>query len=80
VRRLLSFYLPNAASLAEGWRALETRITPSDDRMNQTRETVKALGDAFDRFADQASEPQLKTLDLDLKVLNDALKSDLERS
>lgn len=80
VRRLMSFYLPNAASLAEGWRSLEDRSAPSDARMAQTRDTVKALNQAFTRFEDQAAEPQLKTLDLDLKVLNDALKSDLERS
>jgi hypothetical protein len=80
VRRLLTFYLPNAASLAEGWRALETRMTPSPERAAQTRQTVATLGQAFDQFADDLAEPQMQTLDLDLKVLNDALKNDLEQS
>ena len=79
VRRLLTFYLPNAASVAEGWRALENKQSPSTERMVQTRETMASLNDAFSRFADDLHEPQMQTLDLDLKVLNDALKADLQR-
>jgi hypothetical protein len=80
VRRLLTFYLPNAASLAEGWRALEATTKPAPERVAQTRSTVAALDDAFTRFADDLQAPQLQTLDLDLRVLNDALKSDLEKT
>jgi hypothetical protein len=78
VRRLLTFYLPTAASLAEGWRALEERRTPAPDRALQTRQTMMALNEAFSQFADNLSAPQMQTLDLDLKVLNDALKNDLD--
>ena len=80
VRRLLTFYLPNAASLAEGWRALETRAQPSDERMKQTRETMQSLNQAFSQFADNLVEPQLQTLDVDLKVLKDALQADLTQT
>jgi hypothetical protein len=80
VRRLLTFYLPNAASLAEGWRTLEGRALPSPERVSQTREIMHGLTQAFGQFADQAVEPQLQTLDLDLKVLRGALKSDLEKT
>ena len=80
VRRMLTFYLPNAASLAEGWRALEASARPSAERVAQTRATMAALDDAFTRYADDLQAPQLQTLDLDLRVLNDALKSDLERT
>lgn len=79
VRRLLTFYLPNAASVAEGWRALENKSEPSPARVQQTRETMAQLNDAFTQFADELHEPQMQTLDLDLKVLNQALKQDLER-
>jgi 5-bromo-4-chloroindolyl phosphate hydrolysis protein len=78
VRRLLTFYLPNAASVAEGWRALENKSEPSPERVRETRETMAGLNDAFTRFADDLHEPQLQTLDLDLKVLNDALRQDLD--
>ena len=77
VRRLLTFYLPNAASLAEGWRALEATTRPSPERVAQTRSTMLALDDAFTRYAADLQAPQLQTLDLDLRVLNDALKSDV---
>lgn len=78
VRRLLTFYLPNAASVAEGWRALENKSDPSPERVRETRQTMAQLNDAFTRFADDLHEPQLQTLDLDLKVLNDALRQDLD--
>lgn len=79
VRRMLTFYLPNAASVAEGWRVLESKSEPAPERVRQTRETMAQLNDAFTRFADDLHEPQMQTLDLDLKVLNDALKTDLEK-
>jgi hypothetical protein len=78
VRRLFTFYLPNAASVAEGWRALETKHEPEPALEAQTRETMASLNDAFSRFADEMHEPRMQTLDLDLKVLNSALKQDLE--
>jgi 5-bromo-4-chloroindolyl phosphate hydrolysis protein len=80
VRRLLTFYLPNAASLAEGWVALEGRALPSPERMTQTGQTLRALNQAFAKFSDDMAEPQMQTLDVDLKVVNDALKSDLEKT
>jgi len=80
VRRLLTFYLPNAASLAEGWVALEGRALPSPERMTQTGATLRSLNQAFAKFSDDMAEPQMQTLDVDLKVVNDALRSDLEKT
>ena len=80
VRRLLTFYLPNAASIAEGWVALEGRTIPSPERMAQTGATLRALNEAFGKFSDDLVEPQMQTLDIDLKVVNDALKADLEKT
>jgi hypothetical protein len=80
VRRLFTFYLPNAANVAEGWRALESKSEPAPDLEVQTRDTVAALNDAFTRFADEMHEPKMQALDLDLKVLNSALKEDLAES
>lgn len=79
VRRLLTFYLPNAAGLAEGWRTLEGHRAPSPERMSQVRSTVQSLIEATDHYADEVTRPRLQALDLDLKVLNDALKADLEK-
>lgn len=80
VRRLLTFYLPNAASIADGWVALEGRAMPSPERMAQTGATLRSLNEAFAKFSDDMVEPQMQTLDIDLKVVNDALKSDLEKT
>jgi hypothetical protein len=77
VRRLLTFYLPNAASVAEGWRTLESRTSASaTERMTQARDVMKSLTAAFDQYADAVAEPELQSLDLDLKILKDALKAD----
>jgi hypothetical protein len=50
VRRLLTFYLPNAAAIAEGWQTLESNANPSSERMVQTREVMGALLQAFAQF------------------------------
>jgi hypothetical protein len=80
VRRLLSFYLPNAANVAEGVVALQGRASPDPVRLAQARDTLGGLTEAFNKYADDVSQPQLAALDLDLKVLNDALKADLEKT
>ena len=80
VRRFLTFYLPNAAGITEGWQTLERNANPAAERVAQTREVMKALGDAFQKFASQADTPELEELDLNLKVVKDALKSDLEKT
>ena len=80
VRRLFTFYLPNAASVAEGWRALEVKPEPEPALEAQTRETMASLNVAFARFADEMHEPKMQALDLDLRVLNDALKRDLQET
>jgi 5-bromo-4-chloroindolyl phosphate hydrolysis protein len=80
VRRFLTFYLPNAASIAEGWRTLESNANPAPERMAQTRDVITALNDAFHRFESEADAPELQELDLNLKVVKDSLKSDLEKT
>jgi len=80
VRRMFTFYLPNAVGVAEGWQTLERHANPSADRMQQTRETMHSLNDAFTKFAQDADAPEIQELDTTLKVLKDSLKSDLERT
>ena len=80
VRRLFTFYLPNAVSVAEGWQTLERHVNPSPVRVQQTRETMRALNDAFVKYAQDADAPEMQELDTTLKVLRDSLKSDLEKT
>jgi hypothetical protein len=80
VRRFLTFYLPNAAAVAEGWQTLEGNSNPSSERMIQTREVMSALKDAFAKFENDADAPELSELDLNLKVIKASLKADLEKT
>ncbi|MEJ1969397.1 MAG: 5-bromo-4-chloroindolyl phosphate hydrolysis family protein [Rhizomicrobium sp.] len=80
VRRYLTFYLPNAASIAEGWQTLEANAASPPERKAQAREVMKALNDAAAKYASEADAPELNELDLSLKVVKDALKSDLEKT
>lgn len=80
VRRFLTFYLPNAAAIAQGWQTLEGNTDPSKERMAQTREVLAALKDAFVKFETLADAPELQELDLNLKVVKDSLKADLEKT
>ncbi len=80
VRRMLTFYLPNAAAIAEGWETLERNADPSPQRIAQTRDVMAALNDAFTKFAGEADAPELQDLDLSLKLVKDSLKADLEKT
>jgi hypothetical protein len=80
VRRFLTFYLPNAAAIAQGWCTLECNAEPSPERMTQTREVMAALQDAFVKFESLADAPELQELDLNLKIVKDSLKADLGKN
>ena len=62
VRRLLTYYLPAAVRLGEGYGALIGRL-----------DTV------FARHADRLSAPEIEGLDVELKLLADAIRTE-ERS
>ncbi len=80
VRRYLTFYLPNAASIAEGWQTLENAAGATPARMQQARDVIAALNEAATKYAGEADAPELSELDLSLKVVKDSLKSDLEKA
>jgi hypothetical protein len=80
VRRLFTFYLPNAVAVTEGWQILERHAKPSEARVQQTRDTMRALNDAFVKYAQDADASEIQDLDTTLKLLKDSLKSDMEKS
>lgn len=80
VRRYLTFYLPNAAQIAEGWQTLEANAGSPPERKAQAREVMKALNDAATKYASDADQPELDALDLSLKVVKDSLATDLEKT
>jgi 5-bromo-4-chloroindolyl phosphate hydrolysis protein len=79
IRRLFTFYLPNAVAVAEGWQMLERHASPSVARVQQSRETMRALNEAFVKYAQDADAPELQELDTTLKLLKSSLKSDMEK-
>lgn len=80
VRRYLTFYLPNAASIAEGWQTLEAGSGTPLARKEQARAVMTALNEAAAKYATEADAPELSALDLSLKVVKDSLKADLEKT
>lgn len=78
IRRLFTFYLPSAVSVCEGWQTLERHAEPAAERMQQTRDTMHALNQAFVKFAQDADAPDIQEMDTTLKLLKDSLRADLE--
>lgn len=79
VRRFLSYYLPKAADISEGYVVLERKRSPNPDRVGEVTKVIQKLEDAFVHYADSLAETELGTLDVDLRLLEASLKEDLER-
>lgn len=79
IRRFLSYYLPRAAELAEGYAALEDKHAPDATRRNEVAQVIGKLEDAFVHYADTLVDHQLGSLDIDLKLIQSSLKEDLGR-
>lgn len=79
VRRFLSYYLPRAAEIADGYRLLEQKRNPDTQRLAEINLVMIKLEDAFAHYADGLVDAELGTLDVDLKLIQAALKEDLGR-
>lgn len=79
VKRFLSYYVPRAAELAEGYVALEDRRGPDTTRLNDVAGVLAKLEDAFVHYADSLIDSELGSLDIDLKLVQNSLKEDLGR-
>jgi hypothetical protein len=79
VQRLLTYYLPAAVRLGEGYRVLETANRPDQARLTATGSMITQLDTVFARHADRLSAPEIDGLDVELKLLTDAIRAE-ERS
>ena len=79
VRRFLSYYLPRAAEVAEGFAVIEAKRAPDIKQLEDVRAVLVKLEDAFVHYADSLVDAELGTLDTDLRLIQASLKEDLGR-
>lgn len=79
VRRFLTYYVPRAAEIAEGYASLEDRHVPDPARLKEVGDVVEKLEGAFQHYADSLADSELGSLDIDLKLIQASLKEDLGR-
>lgn len=79
VRRFLSYYLPRAAEVAEGYAIVEAKRAPDSMQLQEVGGVLVKLEDAFVHYADSLVDEQLDTLNTDLRLIQASLKEDLER-
>ncbi len=79
VRRFLSYYLPRAAEVAEGFAVIEAKRAPDVKQLEDVRAVLVKLEDAFVHYADSLVDAELGTLDTDLRLIQASLKEDLGR-
>ena len=76
VRRLLTYYLPAAVRLADGYRVLEGSNAPDRERVRATAEMIGRLDEVFGRYADRLSEDEVEGLDVELKLLENSIRDE----
>ncbi|MBZ9744407.1 5-bromo-4-chloroindolyl phosphate hydrolysis family protein [Mesorhizobium sp. CO1-1-7] len=79
VRRFLTYYVPQAAEVAEGYATLANRRAPSQVRLANVGAVITKLQDAFVHYADSLADSELGTLDVDLRLIQESLKEDIGR-
>jgi 5-bromo-4-chloroindolyl phosphate hydrolysis protein len=77
VQRALTYYLPRAADIVDGYLALEQRGTRDAKRFVDMEAIAAKLVDAFEQFADKLLDDELRGLDADIKLVDEALQEDL---
>lgn len=79
VRRLLTYYLPAAARLADGYHVLENSHAPDQERLKATGEMIGRLDEVFARHADRLSGDEVEGLDVELRLLENSIRDEQRR-
>lgn len=79
VRRFLVYYLPGAAEIAEGAAQLSRQPAPDVKRYQELLALAGRMEEAFAQFSHSFVETDLSRLDLEMKLMKDALDEDLGR-
>jgi len=76
-RRFLTYYLPSAVEMVEGYGLLEQKRVPDTARLQETGAMLDRLDVAFSTYSDGMMNGDLDRLDIELKLLKSALDEDL---
>jgi 5-bromo-4-chloroindolyl phosphate hydrolysis protein len=79
VRRLLTFYAPRAADIAEAYVSIENGPLPDRARLDRAEASLRKIDEAWAHFADKLAAPDKTNLDIELDLLDQSLKTDLEK-
>ena len=77
ILRFFTYYLPATADLVADRLALADHAGPA--RLTEIDETLTRLREAFNSFEEAVLRPDLEAVDLDMELLDQALKDDLRR-
>jgi 5-bromo-4-chloroindolyl phosphate hydrolysis protein len=77
VQRFLTYYLPSSAEISESYSVLEQQRAPEVARVKQTEAVIAKLDDAFSHYADSLHESDLSNLDVELRLIDAAVKEDI---
>lgn len=76
-QRFLTYYLPRAVEMAEGYKILEQMKLPDPQRLKATGDLLDRLDLAFAKYSDGLLGADMSRLDIELKLLQGSLDEDL---
>ncbi len=78
VQRFLTYYLPSAGDVAASYAVMEKQNNPDPERVKKTEAVIAKLDSAFSHYADSLHESDLSNLDVELRLIENAVKDDVE--
>jgi cell division protein FtsW (lipid II flippase) len=78
VKRFLSYYVPRAAEVAEGYAIIEAKRAPDQAKLGEVHDVIVKLEEAFVHYADSLVDDELGSLDTDLRLIQASLKEDIQ--
>jgi DNA repair ATPase RecN len=78
IRRLVAVYLPRTRDISESFADIESRGKLDPARTERVRAVLKRIDDTFQHFGQRLVEGEAKSLDVDLALLEDSIKQELE--
>jgi hypothetical protein len=77
ILRYFTYYLPETANLVTARLKLSPQL--AQDQIDEIDQTLQRLIEAFAAFEAAARAPDMKSVDLDIKLLDQALQSELDQ-